>query len=268
MIDQTIMCKKAIVVLNNTAVTLLQRQRYGDAEATFKDAVDLISCIRDGQRRPMVVEKLPIFLNRATRRIARSTNLLGASVSVKASKFALTVLEKDANNTNEILSAIPDSCRGYVYKFELDEDSIDTVVDTAILLLNFSVAIRIRAQAHRRNSLLHTTTEKMNLACKMLTAAHTILNKHVSASYSSEKITHLHVLEQQRYVDTLQVSMIVALDLILFSPTKEHRTNQNTQGNIDCFFELMELRSKLSDAKDSFLNLPLQEVSRMTAGMA
>jgi hypothetical protein len=269
MIEQTntSMGQKAIVVLNNTGVTLLQRQRFGDAEVTFKDAVDLMSCVSDNRRRPMMTEKLPIFLNRAASRIARSTIVSEVEVSPQASDFFLRVLEKEENNVNELLSAIPGWCRGYVYKLELDEESLNAVVDTGKMLHNFSVAIRMRVQQQGGNSSLPNSIERMKLAHRMGQCAHSILFEHVSTSDANQEDTKLSIYEQQCYADMLQVSVIVVLDLILFS-SAEHPTSETTQMTQNYFKQLIELRSKLDDVQETVSYHPLLEAKRMAARMA
>ena len=68
---------KAIIVLNNTGVCLLQRQYYHKALITFKDALDLMKWAQDADQRQIGAEKALIFLDQASARISKSTKIGG-----------------------------------------------------------------------------------------------------------------------------------------------------------------------------------------------
>jgi hypothetical protein len=196
---------RAVVALNNIGVTLLQRRCDSDAIRTFKDALDLMSCIRDDIRRPMIEEKRCIFVEKAYKRIARSTKVKGGDSTVTTARcpeFVLSVLSQHENNASAILSAIPNIHCGFAHRLELDESNLDHVTDTAMILHNFSVAIRMKSKS----------TEKK--CCRRM-VERSYMVAQVAGNILFHQFEALERCQIEKNENYLQVTLTVVQDLVL-----------------------------------------------------
>jgi hypothetical protein len=224
---------RGVVALNNIGVTLLQRRCNYDAIRTFGDALDLMSCVRDAERHSFVNEKRSSFLKTASKRMSRSTKEEGcdASSHASASTFQLTVLCQHENNTFDVLSATSDLYSGLVFRLELDESKLDSVTDTAVILHNFSVAIRAKAPWARKKA--------RRKAMERATLVSHVADDIISRQLESSEYNH----EQQEEI--LKVAMAVLQDLIvLHSYQKEYNVATKY------YSKLASVRSRLLRSQD------------------
>ena len=232
---------KAVVVLNNIGITLLERQCYNEAQVTLKEAIDLMSCLRDETRLHMSQEKQSQFLNQAAKRIAHSTKARIAvnddddeekekeedsSMSMDdasgGTTMSLIVLSQHDNthNTKEIVSTCHLSRSSIVHRLEyMDESSINLVTDTAILLHNFSMAIRVRLSTELS---YHSNSKKLALHSKLIDFAFKIAR--LADDVVNEQIEEMETImyscpydDHQQYIETLQISMLIVQDLMVLS---------------------------------------------------
>jgi hypothetical protein len=275
---------KAIVVLNNSGITLLQRQRYQDALVTFRETIDIMKCIRDGTtQNDRIDTKQALYLNRTSKRISQSTQVMmdptntvnqdtSSSTEMNTSNLSLTVLtQHDQSNTSEILSPYHgvtlDCCIVHLLDF-VDIASVNLNQDTAIILHNFSVAIRVQLPTELSNGTIsHLPTQQMSMftkyidfAFKMTNAADTILNEQIE---QLEMIMYLSTtdvaavmtsstseqLYQEQYIEALQLSIIVVQDLHTLSSMIHPASNALTH-----YYHgrLSQTRSSLKDKQDSY----------------
>ena len=204
---------KAVVVLNNTGVTLLQRQRFHDAMTTLKDATDLMSCVRDDDRRLMGAEKAAIFLDQASARIAKSTRIGGGDQKKAESKCSISVIHQ-GECTKEVLSTFPELFHGFAYILVYADDCINVFTDTAMLLHNFSVSIRMNVQhVGIRNHNIAGNNKMMNFAYRVESAAGKILNDYMATSAND---CFIELQGNRNSEETCQLAIVVVKDLILF----------------------------------------------------
>lgn len=224
---------RGVVALNNIGVTLLQRRCNYDAIRTFGDALDLMSCIRDADRHSFIDEKRSAFLKTASKRMARSTKEEGSDAMSHAvgSTFQLSVLCQHENNTSEVLIATSDLYTGLVYRLELDETKLDIVTDTAIILHNFSVAIRAKAPRRSKKS-RQKAIERASLVSHV---ADDILSRQLESS----EYDH----EQQEEI--LKVTMTVLQDLIVL-----HSIQKEFSMATKYYSKLASVRSRLLRSQD------------------
>lgn len=215
---------KTVVVLNNIGITLLQRQRYNDAQVTLKDAIDLMSCLREEKTRPQITqEKQSLFLHRASKRIAQSTSSCAMDCDDDATMdVSLTVLSQHdvAQNTKEIVSGFHTSLSRIVHRLEyIDESCVNLATDTAILLHNFSVAILVQlptvtsSHSHRNSKKLAMHSKLLDFAYKITLVADKMINEnieHICMNICSSD----HELHQQ-YIEALQISMLIVQALMV-----------------------------------------------------
>ena len=262
---------KAIVVLNNIGITLLQRQRYNDAQVTLKEAIDLMSCLRDKTRLSMSREKQSQFLHLASKRIAQSTKAIvlvadgedndssmhteeDESETTMLPNVALTVLSQHdtARNTKEIVSAFHSSCSSIVHRMEyMDEANINLVTDTAILLHNFSIAIRAQLPTvmshHKSSKKLELHTKLIDFAYKIAQVADNVVNEHIEAMDTN--ICLCHHEDHQQYIETLQISMLIVQDLMVLSSMMFPDQNRRIMSQ-KYYGKLGHIRSMLLDMQD------------------
>ena len=249
---------KAIVVLNNTGVCLLQRQYYHEALITFKDALDLTKCAQDADQRQIGAEKAVIFLDQASARISKSTKIGGVDQKKKiASTCSITVMHQGDCSTGEILSTFPEFFHGFAFILVYDEEGINVSTDSAIILHNFSVSIRMKEQDKEANNINVSNRYKMiDFAYKIESAAVTILYEYI-ATPSSNGGVDLKV--ENNRVEALQLTIVVLNDLILLSRAlqlEEHERIARTYVE-----QLNQLRSSLLDLQDLNLGKSLKKCS-------
>jgi hypothetical protein len=256
---------KAVIVLNNIGITLLERQRYNDAQITLKEAIDLMSCLRDKTRLYMSQEKQSQFLNHASKRIAQSTKApvvvsdgdddsMNMDDASETSNVSLTVLSQHdtAHNTKEIVSAFHTSCSSIVHRLEfIDEASINLVTDTAILLHNFSIAIRVQLPTvmsqHKNSKKLALHTKLIDFAYKIAQVADNVVNEHIGEMDTN--ICLCHHEDHMQYVETLQISMLIVQDLMVLSSMMfPDQTRRMMSQKYYC--KLGHIRSMLLDMQD------------------
>lgn len=249
---------KAVLVLNNTGVTLLQRQRYTDALTTFKDATDLMSCVRDIDRRPMGVEKATSFLEQASVRMSKSTRIGGGDQSKNASNCCITVLyQGECSHTKEILSTFPELFHGFAYVLEYDEECIDVIADTAMLLHNFSVSIRMKVhQAKTQNHNIVDSCKMMDFAYKVESAADKILGEYISASAHDCDIDS----PVRNFEEAYQLAIVVLKDLMLLSKAIQQEEYEHTARKYT--EQINQLRRLLLASQDSSLNSSLSKCKK------
>jgi hypothetical protein len=249
---------KAALVLNNTGVTLLQRQRYNDALTTFKDATDLMSCVRDIDRQPMGDEKATSFLEQASVRMSKSTRIGGGDPSKNASNCCITVINQgECSHTKDILSTFPELFHGFAYVLEYDEECIDVIADTAMLLHNFSVSIRMKVHyAGTRNQNIADNCKMMDFAYKVESAADKILNEYIATSaHDCDNDFPVRNCEE-----SYQLAIVIVKDLILLSKAIQLEENEQT---VQKYTEqLNQLRRLLLASQDSTLNSSLSKCKR------
>lgn len=256
---------KAVVVLNNIGVTLLQRHRYNDAQVTLKEAIDLMSCLRDKTRLHLAHVKQSQFLHHASKRIAKSTKAIileytydmdiDTDPGTPMPNATMTVLSQHdttGNNTKEILSAFHTSCSRIVHRLEyIDESSINVITDTAILLHNFSIAIRVQlptALSNIKNSRKMALYSKLiDFAYKIALVADNVINEHIEQMDMNICLrSHEH---HQQYIETLQVSMLIVQDLMVLSSMMYSDQKRRTMSQ-KYYCKLCHIRSMLLDMQD------------------
>jgi hypothetical protein len=229
---------RGVVALNNIGVTLLQRSCNYDAIRTFGDALDLMSCVRDAERHSLVDEKRCAFLKAASKRVARSTKEEGSdlmSCHASGSTFQLSVLCQHENNTFDVLSAVSNLYSGLVYRLELDESKLDIVTDTAIVLHNFSVAIRAKAPRTRRKS-------------RRRAFERAILVSHIADEILSRQLESIEFNHEQQE-EILKITMSVFQDLIVL-----HSIQKEVNLATKYYSKLASVRSRLLRSRDFELN--------------
>ena len=258
---------KAVVVLNNIGITLLERQRYNDAQITLKEAIDLMSCLRDKTRQHLTQEKQSQFLSNASKRIAQSTKALVVvdgddddSMNIDDTfetitpNVPLTVLSQHdtAHNTNEIVSAFHTSLSSIVHRLEyIDESNINLVTDTAILLHNFSIAIRVQLPSmlshHKNSKKLALHTKLIDFAYKIAQVADNVINEHIEEMDTN--ICLCYHEDHQNYIETLQISMLIVQDLMVLSSMMFPDQNRRMMSQ-KYYSKLGHIRSMLLDMQD------------------
>jgi len=154
---------KAVVSLNNSGASLLERARYNEAKTTIKDALDLASLLRkaplsadaDVQRRQDSLSRMNTALHRAEQHLARpASSCTGAAGGEQQHQeppptVQVTVLSND-DASDAMETAASDFCSSltmFAVRI-LDEDDdddddyccIDDCYVFSVLLLNYSVA--------------------------------------------------------------------------------------------------------------------------------
>ena len=238
---------RAVVALNNMAVTLLERRCFRDALASFKNALDLMGSLRpesSNQRRPSA-EKQNVFLQKASKSVARSTRTVEASAA--RSGFSLTTISHDdsAEVVTVALHEIPSDFSGFVFMIEFDESNVNLSIDSSIILHNFSVACRMQSWEFKNTKKKRQLVERAYMFAQV---ANSILMQESD------------ILEDELQMKrALVVSMLILQELIQLS---------SQQGDMDTsrkyYCELGHVRSFVSDTEDG--NLPL--VSQLTAASA
>ena len=214
---------KAAIVLNNTGVALLQRQCYHDALTTFKDATDVMSCVRDGDRRHMGNEKATIFLEQASARMSKSTRIGGGRQGKSSSNCSITVIyQGEGNHTKEILSTFPDLFHGFAYVLVYDEECIDAVTETTMLLHNFSVSIRMSVQ---QNSNGTDNCKMMEFAYKLEHSAEKILNEYIATSAHD---CGINIQMRQHCEETFKLAIVIVKHLMLLSKATQQEDYVHT----------------------------------------
>ena len=247
---------KAVLVLNNSGVTLLQRHRYHDALTTFKDASDLMSCIRDGDRKQMSDEKATIFLEKASARMSKSTRIGVGDQKKIASNCIITVIyQGECSYSDAIMTTFPELFHGFAYMLAYDEDCVDDTTDTAMLLHNFSVAIRLKV--HHTGLRHHNSSgniKMMDFAYKVERAADKILNECIATSaHDCGFYSPLRNCEE-----TIQLAIVVVKDLRLLS--QEIQQKEDARNADPKYFEqLSQLQTLLFDLRDSRFNCNLSK---------
>ena len=262
---------KAVVVLNNIGITLLERQCYNEAQVTLKEAIDLMSCLRDETRLHMSQEKQSQFLNQAAKRIAKSTralvddaddddNDINMSMDIDAietttSNVFLTVLSQHdtAHNTKEIVSACHPSCSSIVHRLEyIDETSINIATDTAILLHNFSMAIRVQLvptdlSRYESSDKLALRTKLIDFAYQIARLADNVVNEHIEEMEMN--CCCCYHQDHQQYIEALQISMLIAQNLMVLSSMMIPDQNRKILSQ-KYYHKLGHVRSMLLDTQD------------------
>jgi hypothetical protein len=223
---------RAVVALNNMAITLLERHYHSDAMVTLKDALKLMGSLVNCHRsRPSfsAVEKTQM-LEKASQRVARSTR--SGELSSSPPDFLLSVLSEDNSEAlRGALHLIPSEYSGAVILISFDEINMNLTIDASILLYNFSVASRINARvatkANRRSQLINRAYEFAQVADSNL-------------SQESHSLDDLLLSER-----ALMVSVLVLQELVQLS---SQRGDMSTSRKYYC--ELGQLRSFLTDSED------------------
>lgn len=242
---------RAVVALNNTAVTLLERRCFRDSMASFKDALDLMGSLRpdsSNQRRPSADEQSVQFLQNASRRVARRSTRIVESSSATPSGFYLTAISHDnsAEAVTAALHEIPSDCTGFVFVIEFDESDVNLSIYSSIILHNFSVACRMQSREIKNTRKKRQLVERAFMFAQV---ANGILMQESSDILEDD-------LQLKR---TLVVSMLILQELIQLS---SQRGDMDTSRKYYC--ELGHLRSFVTDAEDG--NLPLG--TQLTAASA
>jgi hypothetical protein len=246
---------KAVLVLNNTGITLLQRHLYLEALSTFKDATDLMSCVRDDDRRQMGAEKAKIFLEQASVRMSKSTKIGGDDQPNIIKNCSVDVIyQGEYNHSKEILSTFPELFHGFVYLLTFDEECVDVLTDTAMLLHNFSVSIRLNV--HQTRTLNYKTAmnnKMMEFAYRVECGTHNILNEYIATS------AHEYGLDfpARKHEETIQLAVVVVKDLMLLSKATQHHDNEVTARKYS--EQLNQLRLLLLLVEDSSLTSSLSK---------
>ena len=259
---------KAVIVLNNIGITLLERQCYNDAQVTLKEAIDLMSCLRDETRLHMSLEKQSQFLNQAAKRIAQSTKALvddvdndvnmsmdNDAIETATSNASLTVLlqHDTVQNTKEIVSACHPSCSSIVHRLEyIDETSINIATDTAILLHNFSMAIRVQLvptdlSRYESSDKLALRTKLIDFAYQIARLADNVVNEHIEEMEMN--CCCCYHQDHQQYIEALQISMLIAQNLMVLSSMMNPDQNRKIISH-KYYHKLGHIRSMLLDTQD------------------
>jgi len=206
---------RAIVSLNNSGLSLLERARYAEAKETLRDALALAALLDQGpqQASPQTVSQIHTALRRAEQHLARPK----ADREERAANVLLTILSSE--NAQAMESAALDFCASQSM-FGVRLDDTDDIHDEdypqqnyfseqnsfrlAALLLNFGVACQIpcaastdsnaaaeddattsafyaRVQAHHRH-------EQAFDVCRM---AHELLSRQQKHSKKRAHLQHL-----------------------------------------------------------------------------
>ena len=256
---------KAVVVLNNIGITLLQRQLYNEAQVTLKEAIDLMSCLREEKTRPNITqEKQSLFLHRASKRIAQSTSscAMDWDGDVPVVDVSLTVLSQHevARNTKEIVSGFHTSLSRIVHRLEyIDESCINLTTDTTILLNNFSVAILVQlptvTPSQKNSKKLAMHSKLLDFAFKITLVADKMINENIEqicmnvCSCDNE----LH----QQYIEALQISMLIVQSLMVIV-SMMHPDEDRKMLLHNYYGKLGHIRAMLLDMHDPSIELILE----------
>jgi hypothetical protein len=148
---------KAAIALSNTGVGLLERNRFSDAMATLKGALDLMRSAfpqndQECQQVSQSKKEAEIYhlLNQASQRLARPLSAEEKRKALLELPFSLTVLPDD-QSPKAVLHTISEIASSHdAFAIRIDDsktcdDSKFLDVDSAIILMNYGTASRCHA---------------------------------------------------------------------------------------------------------------------------
>lgn len=205
---------RAAIALSNIGVGLMERNRFADAMATMKGALEVVrsafpsndhECPQDQQSQDE--EEMQHRLKEATLRLARPLSL--EEKVAQAMSFRLTVLSDDRSpdivrHAAHNIASTHDAVAIRIDDSKSCDDALSLDVDAAIILLNYGIACRLHA-----DTVSPKCPKRLRQSFRLFNLAFIVLSRR-----QASEVTQLDDIEAIRL---LLIAMIVLQNLMQLS---------------------------------------------------
>jgi hypothetical protein len=186
--DQNNICEYSVAVaLNNTAISLLQRQHYRSALSALSSAFTLIRCASstsNDDRKILSFDDINSPLHTASLCLAKASSAFPSQCTDMTSGIELKVLDDD-NNSFELLekAVYMSSTSSTVFVIRIDPvDEVDANIqlDFLTILYNFGVAHRCYSLSKQRSTSSNQVKRYNKSSFQLLKGAYDVLSRGLS----------------------------------------------------------------------------------------